>query len=457
MKAFPTVALLFGSFVACSLLNGFYADELAGGDTTVFLETKDAFSLPAKNLELTEHPRFFAGNAFFNTNWVDASSIVDGRDGLGPLFNVRSCSACHFKDGRGRPPIKGEISNGWLMRISIPGRTDHGAPLPDPIYGNQISVRALPGAKPEASIRISYQERTGNYPDGSTFTLLEPRYSMADWAYGEPSEELLFSPRGASQVFGLGLLEAVSEAEILSRADPLDEDKDGISGRPNRVWSPSSDQKVLGRFGWKANKADLMDQTAGAFVGDIGITNSVFPDENHTVQQELTKNFPSGGTPEISIRDLQDVVFYLQTLAVPAARIRNQDEFEAGKALFWDLQCSTCHAPELRTPEDYAIEALAGQTFRPYTDLLLHDMGAGLADSRPDFDATGSEWRTPPLWGIGLFPKVNEHSRLLHDGRARNVEEAILWHGGEAEQSKQSFKKQSRSKRELIIRFVESL
>jgi len=457
MKVVSTVTLLLGSLISCSLPNGLDADELAGGDTTVFLQTRDAFSLPAKNLELTEHPRFFSGNAFFNTNWVDASSIVDGRDGLGPLFNMRSCSACHFKDGRGRPPLEGEIPNAWLMRVSILGRTDHGAPLPDPIYGNQISFRALPAVEPEASIKISYNERIGNYPDGSSFTLLEPSYSMTDWAYGDPFEDLLFSPRVASQVFGLGLIEAVSQNEILSRADPLDKNKDGISGRPNLVWSPSLDQKMLGRFGWKANKANLLDQTAGAFVGDIGITNFVFPDENQTFHQNLTKKFPSGGAPEISRRDLEDVVFYLQTLAVPAARILDQNEFERGKALFMILQCSACHVPELRSANDYPIEALAGQTFRPYTDLLLHDMGPGLADGRPDFEATGSEWRTPPLWGIGLFPMVNEHSRLLHDGRARNVEEAILWHGGEGEGSKQAFMKLTKNERERVIRFVESL
>ncbi len=433
------------------------ADLLPGGKTTVFDQSTNAFGLPATNLPIKEHPRFFTGNAFFNTNWVDASSEVNGRDGLGPLFNVRSCSTCHFKDGRGQPPEGNDIPSGWLMRISIPGTNEYGGPLGDPIYGNQVSVRALPGASPEARVAIRYDVIDGVYPSGETFQLLKPSYTLRDWAYGDPAEALLLSPRVASAVFGLGLLEAVSQEDVLTLADPEDANKDGISGRPNWVWSPSLNATELGRFGWKANKANLMDQTAGAFLGDIGITNALFPMENHTDAQGLSEKFPSGGDPELSDRDLEDVVFYMQTLGVPAARIEDRSSFQEGKALFGRLQCAACHVPELNTSEDYTIAALAGQTIRPYTDLLLHDMGEGLSDNRPDFEASGSEWRTPPLWGIGLFPKVNKHTRLLHDGRARNVEEAILWHGGEAQASKEAFTALTAQQRLSVIRFVESL
>lgn len=433
------------------------ADLRAGGEATVFDQSVNAFGLPAANLPLTETPRFFAGNAFFNTNWVDASSEVNGRDGLGPLFNVRSCSACHFKDGRGQPPNSGEISNGWLMRISIPGMTVHGGPLPDPVYGDQISVRALEGASPEAMITVSYREVSGRYPDYSAFELLKPEYRFRDWTYGDPSPDLQFSPRVASVVFGLGLLDAIPKATILSRSDENDQDGDGISGRPNWVWSESLKKTELGRFGWKANKATLIDQTAGAFAGDMGITNPLFPNENHTPAQNLSGKFPSGGSPELTAPDLDDVVFYLQTLAVPAARIEDRNFFQEGKALFSQLKCAACHVPILTTSKEYSIPGLAGQTIRPYTDLLLHDMGDGLADGRPDFEASGSEWRTPPLWGIGLLGKVNKHTRLLHDGRARNVEEAILWHGGEAESSKRAFMELNLQARQRVIAFVESL
>jgi CxxC motif-containing protein (DUF1111 family) len=433
------------------------ADLLTGGDTTVFDKSANAFGLPATNLPLEEHPRFFAGNAFFNTNWVDASSEVNGRDGLGPLFNVRSCSACHFKDGRGQPPAGSAIPNGWLMRISIPGATEKGAPKPDPVYGNQISVRALPGAEPEARIRIKYKTLQDVYPDYVAYQLLEPTYSLGNWAYGDPHKELLSSPRVASAVFGLGLLDAIPQETILNLADEEDANGDGISGRPNWVWSSFFQAKKLGRFGWKANKATLIDQTAGAFVGDMGITSSLFSGENHTEAQALSEVFPSGGSPEIEQRDLEDVVFYLQALAVPAARIEDRNTFKEGKSLFSQLRCTTCHVPILKTSQDYPINALAGQTIRPYTDLLLHDMGEALADGRPDFEASGSEWRTPPLWGIGLISKVNGHTRLMHDGRARNIEEAILWHGGEAEASKQEFMNLPSLQRALVIKFVESL
>jgi CxxC motif-containing protein (DUF1111 family) len=430
---------------------------LTGGETTVFDQSSNSFGLPATNLPLEDHPRFFAGNAFFNTNWVAPSSEVNGRDGLGPLFNVRSCSACHFKDGRGEPPQGNEVPNGWLLRISIPGTNEHGGPKEEPVYGNQISVRALPDVQPEAGIGIKYTTVTDQYPDNTVYQLLDPTYRLTDWAYGEPHSDLLVSPRVASVVFGLGLLDAVSQVEILSREDEEDGDGDGISGRPNWVWSHSLQKKELGRFGWKANKATLIDQTAGAFVGDIGITSNLFLSENHTDAQDLTDPFPSGGTPEIKERDLEDVVFYLQTLAVPAARIEKRSAFQEGKELFNQLQCSVCHVSNMKTSDDYPVPALAGQTIRPYTDLLLHDMGEALADNRPDYEATGKEWRTPPLWGIGLIPKVNKHSRLLHDGRARNIEEAILWHGGEAEASKLSFMKLDAQQRALVIKFVESL
>lgn len=432
-------------------------EEWAGGETTVFIRSSLAFSLPADNLPLGDLPRFFAGNAFFNTNWVSASSAVDGRDGLGPLFNARSCSTCHFKDGRGRPPSPGEIPTGLLFRLSIPGLGDHGGPLPDPVYGNQVSVRALPGRKPEARVTVRLEEVSGAYPDGRTYSLQKPHYAFDDWGYGEPHEELQFSPRVASPVFGLGLLDAIGKSELEQRADPDDRDGDGISGRTNRVWSPSKKSEGLGRYGWKANKAELIDQVAAAFVGDIGITTNLFPEENHSATQEPAGPVPNSGSPELGDRDLEDLVFYMKTLGVPAGRIDNAKEFHQGEALFESARCSSCHIPEMNTDPHYPIPALAGQTIRPYTDLLLHDMGEALSDGRRDFQATGREWRTPPLWGIGLLPTVNGHSRLLHDGRARNVEEAILWHGGEAEKSKDAFKAMSAENRQLLISFVESL
>ncbi len=447
--------ILWGALV--SMLGLARADyQLPGGDTTVFDASREAFAQPIENLSPKDFARFFSGDTLFNTNWVNASSVVDGRDGLGPLFNTRSCSSCHFKDGRGQPPKPNEIPDGFLVRISLPGNGLKGGPHPHPVYGNQISVRALPKAKPEARVSLEYEPVNGHYPDGTSYSLLKPAISIADWAYGEPGN-LLQSARVASAVYGLGLLDAISEESLIALSDPEDRDGDGISGRPNRVWSPSRQTYSIGKYGWKANKATLLDQTAGAFQGDIGITSPLFPNESHSLSHLDPREFPSGGSPEIEKRDLDDVVFYLKTLAPPASRFAADEIYRSGKALFEAAKCSSCHTPQFQTRDDYSIPALTGQTIYPYTDLLLHDMGEGLADHRPDFQATGTEWRTPPLWGIGLFPTVNGHSRLLHDGRARNIEEAILWHSGEAESSKQAFMKLPREQRLELIEFVRSL
>jgi len=431
--------------------------ELPGGATTSFEHSREAFAQPADNLNPRSLAQFFSGDTIFNTNWVNATSVVDGRDGLGPLFNTRSCSACHFKDGRGRPPEKGEIPSGFLIRISLPESSESGSPQPHPIYGNQISVRALPGLPPEAVIRIAYQETVAQYPDGSEYRIQTPTYTIDSWAYGDPGDTLETSPRVAPSVFGLGLLDAIPDETILARADPNDDDRDGISGRPNWVWSPSRNERQLGKYGWKANKATLEDQSAAAFQGDLGITSNLFPSENHSPHQVDTQAYASGGFPELSDRDLEDIVFYLKTLAPPASRFRDPNAYRQGQQLFAETQCASCHTPEFRTRANAEIPALANQDIYPYTDLLLHDMGEQLADHRPDFEASGQEWRTPPLWGLGLIETVNGHKRLLHDGRARNVEEAILWHGGEAESSQRAFMRLSASQRQTLIDFVKAL
>lgn len=431
--------------------------NLPGGATTSFELSRESFAQPAENLNPRSFAQFFSGDTIFNTNWVNAASVVDGRDGLGPLFNTRSCSACHFKDGRGRPPETGEIPSGFLIRISLSEHGEGEAPQPHPVYGNQISVRALPGLPPEAVVEITYQEIIAHYPDGTEYRIQNPEYTITNWGYGNPGEALNTSPRVAPSVFGLGLLDAIPDETILARADPNDENRDGISGRPNWVWSPSHNKRQLGKYGWKANKATIEDQSAGAFQGDLGITSKRFPNENHSPDQVDTRSFPSGGSPELDGRDLDDIVFYLKTLAPPASRFKDQETFRKGKQLFANTQCSSCHIPESKTLIQTEIPALANQRIYPYTDLLLHDMGEQLADKRPDFEANGREWRTPPLWGLGLIETVNGHSRLLHDGRARNTEEAILWHGGEAESSKRAFMELSATQRQALIDFVEAL
>jgi CxxC motif-containing protein (DUF1111 family) len=271
------------------------------------------------------------------------------------------------------------------------------------------------------------------------------------------SDDVLLSPRTAPQMIGLGLLEAVAESDVLSAADPGDEDQDGISGRPNRVFDATSGNVVLGRFGWKANQPSLDQQNSGAFLGDIGITSALFPDENCTGSQPECEAARNGGSPEIDDEHLGDVDYYSRLLAVPARRDITKADVRRGERLFGDIGCAKCHTTILHTEDVEGFPELSGQLIHPYTDLLLHDMGDALADGRPDFEADGNEWRTPPLWGIGLFSDVNDHTRYLHDGRARNLEEAVLWHGGEAESSSAAFKSLSGDERDALLAFLASL
>lgn len=432
-------------------------EDLPGGQVTVFDHGPNAFSHAAPAISGLEELEFFVGNSFFNQNWVEAPASTTARDGLGPLFNARSCSGCHFKDGRGRAPeFPGELSAGYLVRLSIAGFATDGGPLADPVYGGQLQDQAIQGVPVEAAFHIQYTEQAGTFPDGEAYSLRMPIVSFFGENYGPLRPDIQTSSRVANQMIGLGLLEAVPEAAILVNEDPHDANGDGISGRANRVWDVVSGSVQIGRFGWKANQPNLLQQTAGAFVGDMGITSSLFPDENCTMAQGACQSAANGGSPEITPDDLGKVLLYVSALAVPARRGHDDSEILRGRDLFMQIGCGTCHQPSMKTGS-HAFDFLENQTIWPYTDLLLHDMGPGLSDNRPDFEASGYEWRTPPLWGIGLLPIVNGHSELLHDGRARNVQEAILWHGGEGEVSKMKFTTLTSTERKAIIAFIHSL
>ena len=443
------------------LLGGVFAEEaqeaLSGGAATVFATTRQAFGQPLPHLTADQETQFFVGNSFFNRNWVSAPSSTTARDGLGPLFNARSCSACHLHDGRGRPPAPGEDMLSMLVRLSIPGRDTRQGVVPEPTYGDQLNGLAVPGVSPEGRVVIAYEEIAGTYGDGEPYSLRKPTYTFTDLNYGPLHPQVLLSPRVAPAMVGLGLLEAVPAEALLALADPDDADGDGISGRANHVWDKKRQQTVLGRFGWKANQPTVAQQVAGAFLGDIGITSSLFPDENCPPTALACRQAVNGGSPELSDALLGHVVFYSRTLAVPARRNAQQPAVRRGRQLFDEAQCSACHTPTLRTGVVPGLPDLSQQVIHPYTDLLLHDMGAALADGRPDFEATGSEWRTPPLWGIGLVETVNRHTYFLHDGRARNLAEAILWHGGEAEASKAYFRRLPTADREALLQFLRSL
>ena len=430
---------------------------LSGGAATVQATTRQAFGQPLPHLTADQETRFFVGNSFFNRNWVSAPASTTARDGLGPLFNARSCSACHLHDGRGRPPAPGEDMLSMLVRLSVPGGDSRHGVVPEPVYGDQFNGFAVPGVPPEGRALVTYEEMPGAYEDGEPFSLRRPTYTFSDLQYGPMHSDTLLSPRVAPAMVGLGLLEAVPEAALLASADPHDADGDGISGRPNRVWDKARQQTVMGRFGWKANQPSVAQQVAGAFLGDIGITSPLFPDENCTPAAVACRQALNGGSPELPERLLAHVVFYSRTLAVPARRNSQLPQVRRGRKLFDDAQCNACHTPTLHTGAVPGLPDLSEQVIHPYTNLLLHDMGDRLADNRPDFEASGSEWRTPPLWGIGLLETVNRHTFLLHDGRARNLAEAILWHGGEAEDSKEYFRRMPSKDREALLQFLNSL
>ena len=428
---------------------------MLGGDTTAFTAGRNAFELSARNLTNDLRRIFEVGDSFFNQNWVTAPSSTEARDGLGPTHNALSCSSCHSHDGREKPPDSpSDPERGLLLRLSVPGLD---GPEDEPTYGEQLQDRAVLGVPVEGRIVIIYEEVQGRYPDGTAYTLRRPGYSVEDLAFGPLHPEVQVSPRIAPATIGMGLLEAIPEERVLALADPDDANGDGISGRANFVWDIRRGGPALGRFGWKANQPTVEQQVASAFLGDIGVTSSLFPDENCPSSQGACRQAPNGGDPEIPDSRLEKVTLYIQTLAVPAMRDTEDQDVQQGARLFVQSQCSVCHAPRHETGDTHPVAPLRGQAVFPYTDLLLHDMGAGLADHRPDGRASGTEWRTPPLWGIGLVETVNGHTMFLHDGRARSIEEAILWHGGEAEESREHFMGLTEQERKALIRFLRAL
>lgn len=417
------------------VLLGLVLVSSALGDAVSVSDTgRNAYSHPLPNLSVQTRRAHSTGNSFFNENWVVAPASAASRDGLGPIFNARSCSACHPLDGRGKPE-----SVSLLVRVSV---MENGQAKPHPKYGDQLQPLAIPGSKAEAQVTLTWEDLQG---------LRRPRLRFENWRDGEPGAGFLTSPRVGNAVFGLGLLEAIPAEQIEARADPLDTDGDGISGRVNRVWGKDTKTLMLGRFGWKANQPTLRQQAADAFLGDIGITSSVNPVDDQA------GDFPDGGQPELSDMLLQRVTVYLQTLAPPARRNVSDPQVVKGEQIFGQIQCAACHVAEWRTSESTALSELAQQTIHPYTDLLLHDLGDGLADGRPDQGASGHEWRTAPLWGMGLQKTVNGHTTLLHDGRARNAEEAILWHGGEAKRSREGYQALNEEERAALLSFLDSL
>ncbi len=422
-----------------------------GGATTVSGFYSDAFEQPCANLNSAELSRHLDADVVFESIFVTAPSPVNG--GLGPLFNQSSCVSCHGRNGRAAFPADPADPGGLLFRLSLPGAGPHGEPLAVPGFGGQLQTKAIFGVQPEAKIDIAFQEELRQMIDGTVYTLRKPVFTLIDPYTALPSG-VLVSPRLAPPVFGLGLLENIPESALLQKEDPNDANGDGISGRANRVWDVGLQAFVTGRFGWKAGQPTLVQQSAAAYSGDMGITSPLFPTESAAGQPQAD---PLADDPEIDANTLDLAAFYCQSLAVPAPRALESADVAAGKKLFYEAGCTGCHTPSWQTAANGPYPFLLNQTIWPYTDLLLHDMGEGLADKRPEFDADGREWRTPPLWGIGLTRTVNGHDNYLHDGRARSLLEAVLWHGGEAEPARKKVENMSAGQRDQLIRFLEAL
>ena len=443
-------------------------EALSGGQATVQRADRHAFSMPSANLSPERRLDFSVGNSFFRSPWVIAPSTTTARDGLGPLFNTNACQNCHVRDGRGHPPgpdARNAVS--MLVRLSIPDRPEYMkiierlGVVPEPVYGTQLQDMAIPGIAPEGKVRVDYSTQTVTFKDGTQIELRRPHLKVTRLGYGPMHPDTRFSARVAPPMIGLGLLEAIPEAAILANADPDDRDGDGIRGRPNRVWDDAQGATVLGRFGWKAGQPNINQQNVHAFSGDMGLTTTLRPVDDCMPTQLDCLAAPNGdggdGEKEVSDNILRLVSFYTRNLGVPARRQVDAPQVLAGKNLFFEAGCQGCHAPQFTTAADAREPELANQVIRPYSDLLLHDMGPGLADDRSEFAAGGQDWRTPPLWGIGLTAKVSGHTQFLHDGRARNLLEAVLWHGGEAEAARQQVLTFDAEQRAALLAFLNSL
>lgn len=449
-----------------------FEEKSAGAATVRAMTNADAFSQPSGNISFEDQLDFRVGNGLFRKLWVSSPSSTLASDGLGPLYNARSCQRCHIKDGRGHPPENvDDNAISMFLRVSIPGPSDAAiteiqdyiATLPEPTYGTQMQDFAVQGHISEYRLDITYDEEIITLADGTEVSLRHPTYEAADLGFGPLHPAAMLSPRVAPQMIGLGLLEAIPAADILAGADPDDRDGDGISGRPNIVWSVEYDRPMLGRFGLKAGSPTIMEQSAAAFAGDIGISSPLFPSSagECTAAQTQCQDAIHGdnddrGT-EIDAEGMDLVTFYSRNLAVPARRGVADPQVLRGKEMFYSTGCTSCHTPSFVT---HRLEDQPAQSFQliwPYTDMLLHDMGTALADNRPEARATGQEWRTPPLWGIGLTEQVSNHSYFLHDGRARSLLEAVLWHGGEAQPQRDAVVEMTTADRAALIAFLESL
>ena len=431
-------------------------DSASGSAFTVAVESPQAYQQPATILSATQLAQFLEGRKAFAQRWVVAPSIL-GLWGRGPISNAEACTDCHENGGRGRAPDDSdEPMRSMLVRLSVPGAGAHGAPNPDPVYGDQLQNEGILGrVPPEGDPRLSWEMRSVTMAGGELVPLRAPVLELQRLNFGPLGPEVMSSARVAPPLVGVGLLDAVSEDTIRELAEA--QQRSGLRGRPNIVWDLINNREALGRFGYKANQPSVEQQILVAYHADLGVTSRWFPEENCTAVQIACLAEPTGGYPELPTALVESLLLYARALAAPARRNLDDARVARGEALFTAAGCDGCHRPTLQTGEYPALPILSRRTLHPYTDLLLHDMGEGLADGRPDFRAGARDWRTAPLWGLGLSHKVNGNQTLLHDGRARNLTEAILWHGGEAQPAREAFRTMTKPDRDALLAFLNSL
>ena len=451
------------------------AERLPGGRLSVPIEQIRGLLATAPVLHPETEAAVLLGRSFFRSPWVQAPASTSARDGLGPLFNARACATCHPDGGRGAAPSgSGEAAPALILKLSLaPPYGGHDA-IPAPGYGSELQRYAVhptagAGTRPmalgaypgEGRLVVRYREHRGRYGDGTEYHLRVPEYRIEAPVFGPLPAALRTSARLAPALLGLGLLEAIPEDAIVARADPDDRDGDGISGRANRVQDRRTGKLRLGRFGHKATQPNLEQQVAAAFRDDLGVTSVLYPEESCTTKQEACLAAASGADPREGVELTQHLLTAVTTLVrvqgVPERRALQDPEARRGEATFHRFGCAGCHVPQHLTDEDAAFPELANQTIAPYTDLLLHDLGPALADQHPEGEAAGSEWRTAPLWGLSAETRAIAARGYLHDGRARDLAEAILWHGGEAETAREAFRLAPALRRQSLLRFLGSL
>ena len=474
-------------------LVSFDAQEIKqGGDTGISITSSESYSKPSSNITASRKGNFFIGNAFFRQPWVIAPASTDSRDGLGALFNVAACQSCHVKDGRGHAPMTADDdADSLLIRLAMPATTDEQRQqlkdsliekVAHPMYGGQLQDRGIQGVPAEARIAVQWTDKPMTFADGHVETLRAPTFHLTNPGYGAFDDELMVSPRIALPMIGLGLLEQIPDADIKKQAASINKDSanknsDGISGKFNMAMDPQTGKVALGRFGWKAGQTKLITQNQSAFNEDMGLTSNIRPNESCMPMQTACVKAATGadeqgnGKPAVEVSDevAKFVEFYTRNLAVPHRRNADDKLVLAGKKRFYDMGCQSCHTPRYQLPKtaDDHLEQ-HGQIIYPYTDLLLHDMGDDLADRtiagklqskdlQVEFLANSYEWRTPALWGIGLAQSVDSQATFLHDGRARTLMEAVLWHGGEAKKQQQQVLKLDKQGRAELNAFLKSL